>query len=171
MRSARSNTVTAVAGAVQLIGGREARRARTDHGDALAGADVGRPRRDPAFVERAIDDRHLDGLDRDRIVVDAEHARALARRRTQPAGELGKVVGRVQPIDRGLPAIAVDEIVPVRNQVAERTALMAERNAAVHAARGLIAQRSLGIRQVDLVASRGCAPRPAASAASCARSR
>ena len=34
------------------------------------------------------------------IVVDAEHARRLARRRAQPAGELRKVVRRVQPIDR-----------------------------------------------------------------------
>ena len=37
-----------------------------------------------------------------------------------------------------LPAVAVDEIVPVGDQVAERAALMAERDAAVHAARGLI---------------------------------
>ena len=33
------------------------------------------------FVEGVLDDRHLDRLDRDRIVVDAEHARRL---RTAP---------------------------------------------------------------------------------------
>ena len=36
---------------------------------------------------------------------------------------------------------AVDEVVPVRDQVAERAALVAERHAAVHAARALVAQR------------------------------
>ena len=103
-----------VAGAVQLLGGGQARRAR-----------IRRPRRacrcaspaaaastQPSSNARSmIDD--LDRLDRHRVVVDAEHARALARRRTQPAGELREVVRRVQPLDRRLPAIAVDEIVPV----------------------------------------------------------
>ena len=81
MRSARSNTVTVVAGAIQLLRGGETRRARADDGDALAGAALRRLRRHPALVERAIDDRHLDRLDRDRIVVDAEHA---GRLRTAP---------------------------------------------------------------------------------------
>ena len=45
----------------------------------------------------------------------------------------------------------VDQIVPVRNLVAERTALMAERNAAIHAARSLVAHLFLGRRQIDLV--------------------
>ena len=140
-----------VAGAVQLIGGRQAGRARADDGDALAGAHVGRTRRDPAFVERALDDRDLDRLDRDRVVVDAEHARALARRRAEPAGELGKVVRRVQAVDRRVPPIAIDEIVPVGNQVAERAALVTERDAAVHAARGLAFEHRLRVRQVHLL--------------------
>ena len=63
---------------------------------------------------------------------------AFARRRAQLAGELREVVGRVQAVDRRLPAVAVDEVVPVGNQVAERAALMAERDAAVHAARALL---------------------------------
>ena len=33
--------------------------------------------RHPSFVERLLDDGHFDRLDRHRIVVDAEHARAL----------------------------------------------------------------------------------------------
>ena len=139
-----------VARPVQLIGRGETGRPGTDDRDALAGAGHRRTRGDPAFVERAIDDRHLDRLDRHRIVVDAEHARALARRGAQPAGELRKVVRGVQPLDGRLPAIAIDEIVPVRNQVPERTSLMAERDAAVHAARRLILERGLGIRQIDL---------------------
>ena len=68
---------------------------------------------------------------------------------TQPPGELGEVIGRVQPVDRGLPAVAIDQIVPVGNQVPERAALMAERHAAVHAARGLLLQFGLLVREID----------------------
>lgn len=32
-------------------------------------------RRDPPFIEGPVDDRHFDRLDRDGLVVDAEHAR------------------------------------------------------------------------------------------------
>ena len=83
-----------VPGLVELIGGREPRRARADDRDALAGARRRRLRRDPALVEGALDDRVLDALDRDRVAVDAEHAGAFARRRAEPAGELGEVVRR-----------------------------------------------------------------------------
>ena len=88
MRSDFSNTVTEMAGAIQLIGRGEPRRTRSDDRDLLPRARGRRLRRDPSFVERAVDDRDLDRLDRDRVVVDAEHARAFARRGTQPAGEL-----------------------------------------------------------------------------------
>ena len=73
-------------------------------------------------------------------LVDPEHARRLARRRAQAAGELGEVVGGVQAVDRVLPVVAVDEVVPVGDQVAERAAVVAERDAAVHAAPGLTLQ-------------------------------
>src|SRR5690606_674571 len=76
--------------------------------------------------------------------------RRLARRRTQPPGPFREIVGRMQPVDGRFPAIAVDEVVPVRNQVAERTALMAEGNAAVHAARALFARRRFGRGEIDL---------------------
>ena len=72
-------------------------------------------------------DRQLDLLDRDRVVVDVQHAGRLARRRADQARELGEVVGRVQLHERVLPAVAVDEVVPVRDPVAERAALVAER--------------------------------------------
>ena len=140
----------AVAGLVQLIGHGQAGRARADHRDRLAGARRGRRRLDPALLHRALDDRPLDRLDRHRVGVDAEDARALARRRAQPSGELREVVGRQQPRDRRLPAIPVDEVVPVRDQVAERAALMAERDAAVHAARALIGEHLRRVELVDL---------------------
>ena len=139
-----------VAGPVQLIGRGQTRRARADDRHLLPRARGRRPRRHPALVPGAIDDRGLDRLDGHRIVVDAEHARPFARRRTQLAGELREVVRRVQPLDRRLPAVAIDEVVPVGNQVAERAALMTERNAAVHAARALRLELARRIRQIDL---------------------
>ena len=108
-----------VAGAAQLLRGGQAGRAGADHRDGAAGLDRGRLRHDPALVPRAVDDRDLDLLDRDRVALaDLQHARGLARRGAQPAGELREVVGRVQLVDRLAPAVAVDEVVPVRDQVA-----------------------------------------------------
>jgi hypothetical protein len=113
--------------------------------------------RDPAFLEGAIDDGVFNRLDRHRVAVDGEHAGSLARRRAEATGELGKIIGLVQPVDRVPPSIVVDEIVPVRDQIAERAALMAERDAAVHAARALIAQVLHGIRQYTTPALTRCA--------------
>src|SRR5262249_25268235 len=94
-------------------------------------------------------DGGFDALDGDRVLVDAEHARAFARGGTDAAGEFREVVGLVQPVDRFFPQPAVDEVVPFRDQVVDRTARrhafeqragMAERNAAIHAASPLLAQ-------------------------------
>jgi hypothetical protein len=46
----------------------------------------------------------------------------------------------VQLIDRLAPAVAVDEIVPVRDQVPSGTAVVAERHPAFHAAGALVPQ-------------------------------
>ncbi len=82
---------------------------------------------------------------------DAEHARRLARRRAQAAGELGEVVGGVQALDGVAPVVAVDEVVPVGDEVAERAAVVAERDAAVHAATGLERELVGRERLVDLL--------------------
>ena len=58
-------------------------------------------------------------------------------RRAQPTGELREVVGRVQALDGRAALVAPGEVVPLRDQVAERAAVVAERDAAVHAAAGL----------------------------------
>ncbi len=149
MRSARSNTVTRGRRGELLRRG-EAGRARADHGHRLARARRRRLGPDPALGERAVDDGELDRLDRHRVVVDAEHARALARRRAQRAGELREVVGGVQPVDGLAPVVPVDEVVPVRDQVPERAALVTEGDAAVHAARALRPELVLGPGQHDL---------------------
>ena len=48
------------------------------------------------------------------------------------------------------PLSAPDEVVPLRNEVAQRAALVAERDAAVHAAAGLALQDALFLGLVDL---------------------
>ena len=88
-----------VPGAGELLGGGEAGRPGADDGDGLAGEAPGRLRLHPAVAEGLVDDRDLDLLDGDGGLVDAEHARRLARRRAEPAGELGEVVRRVQALD------------------------------------------------------------------------
>ncbi len=143
----------AVPGAAQLLRRGHAGRARADDGDRLPRFALGvrRLRRHPALVPGAVDDRVLDLFDRHGVALaDLEHARRLARRRAQAAGELGEVVRRVQLGDRVVEAVAVDEVVPVRDQVAERTAVVAERHAAVHAPRALLAQLLHGALQQEL---------------------
>ena len=76
-------------------------RRRCGRSRAAAGCGV-----DPALGERALGDRVLDLLDRHRVVVEREDAGLLARRRAEPAGELGEVVGRVQRVDGLAPAAA-----------------------------------------------------------------
>ena len=56
--------------------------------------------------EPARDDRQLDLLDRDGVVVDVEHAGRLARRRADQPGELGEVVGGVELRERVAPVVA-----------------------------------------------------------------
>ena len=140
-----------VAALVQLGGGGQAGRARAHDGHGPPGAPVRRLGLDPALGEGPLDDRQLDLLDRHRIVVDRQHARRFARGRTDEAGELGEVVGRVELIDGLAPLVPVDEVVPVGDQVPERTALVAERNAAVHAAGALTLKLGRGLQREVLV--------------------
>src|SRR5262249_39745899 len=56
----------------------------------------------------------------------------------------------MEPVQRGSPSVAIDQIVPVGYQIAEGTALMAERNPAVHAAGALGAKLVVGERLVYL---------------------
>ena len=151
MRSARSKTVTLWPARVSCWAAARPGRARTDDGDGLSGQLVRRQRHHPAFVEGLVDDLDLDLLDRHRVLVDAEHARRLARRRAQPAGELREVVGGVQPFDRVAPTVPAHQVVPFRDQVAQRTTVVAERDTAVHAARRLLAQGLVVEVLVDLV--------------------
>ena len=141
-----------VAGLVELGRGAEAGGAGADDGDLLAGADFGRLGHDPAFLPAAVDDGALEVLDGDRRGVDAEDAGAFARGRADAAGEVGEVVGLVQPLERFLPQAAIDQVVPLGDEVvdraagghaAEQRAGVAEGDAAIHAAGALLAELAL----------------------------
>ena len=124
-------------GAIQLLSRGQSRRSRADDGHALAGSLERRFRPNPAFAEPVLDDLLFDDLDRHRRLVDAQHAGGFARRRADAAGELRKIVGGVQRADRLAPVVAVHQIVPIRNHVVQRTAVVAKRHAAIHATRAL----------------------------------
>src|SRR5262249_44685305 len=129
-----------VARARELLCACEPGRPGANDGDGLPRLRRRRTRNDPAFVPRPVHDRELDLLDRHGVaLVDLEHARRLARRRAEAARELRKVVRAVELRDRVLPPVAVDEIVPARDQVLERAARLTEGHAALHATPRLVA--------------------------------
>ena len=140
-----------MARARELLRRGEARRPGADDGHALARALRGGARDDPTLVPAAVDDRPLDLLDRHRIaLVDLVHACRLARRGAEAARELGEVVRAVQLLERLPEAVAIHEVVPVRDEVPERAAAVAERHAALHAARALLRELALGQRLHEL---------------------
>ena len=135
-----------MAGTAKLLRRGQAGRTGSDDGDLAARLFRRRLRADQAKFIGLVGNRLLDRLDRDRRVLEVQRAGFLARGGADTAGELGEVVGRMQVADRLFPLAAVDEVVPVRNLVVNRTAgrPMAIGNAAIHAARRLLGD--LGIR-------------------------
>ena len=136
-----------VARLVQLRRRAQACRAGTDHRDRLAGARLRRLGCHPALVPTAVDDGDLDVFDRDGRLVDAQHAGTFARGRADTARKLGEIVCLVQSREGLLPQPAVDQVIPLGDQVAdgaarrhaaEQRAGMAKRDAAIHAARALL---------------------------------
>src|SRR5829696_4144804 len=141
-----------MASPVELLRRRETGGAAADDRDLLACAYLRRwgLGGDPALLEGAVDDRELYLLDGHRLVVYGQDARCLARRGTQHPGELGEVVGRVQPVYGLPPVVLVDQVVPVGDEVPQRTARVAERHATVHATRGLALEVFFWPRLVDV---------------------
>ena len=114
-------------------------------------------RLDPAFLPAPVDNGALDILDRDGRGVDAEDARTFAGGRADAPGEVGEIIGLVQAVQRFAPEAAINQIVPFRDQIVDRAARshaaderagVAEGNAAIHAARALLAQ--LGLVQMKM---------------------
>ena len=135
----------------QLLGRGQAGGAGPDDRDRLAREPLRRQRLHEAALEGLLDRRDLDLLDRHGRLVDAEHARGLAGSRAEATGELREVVGRVQALDRVGPVTAPGEVVPLRDEVAERAPRVAERDAAVHAAAGLPLELAELLLLVDLL--------------------
>ncbi len=134
----------------ELLRAGKSRGTGADHGDTAARRMRRALRPHPAFFPGLVGDGVLDRLDADRIAVDAKHARLLARRRADASGELGEVVRRMQHLDRTLPVLPVNEVVPVRNDVVDRAAALAERDAAIHAAGALHAGGVVRQAQIEL---------------------
>ena len=139
-----------VPGPRQLLGGSEAGRAGADHRYPPTGALLGRLRQDPALCPGTVHDADLDLLDGHGRLVDAEDTGGFTGSRTEASGELREVVRGMQALAGLAPVLPVDEVVPVRDQVAERTTVVAERNAAVHTAAGLLPKIVLREGFVDL---------------------
>src|SRR5690606_11699514 len=149
-----------VTGAIELGGGAEAGGAGTDNGNLPARAALRRLGDNPAFLPPAVDDGDLEILDRDRRRVDAEDTGTLAGGGTHPAREVREIVGLVESFEGLLPETAIDEIVPLRDEIVDRTsgghareegAGVAEGNAAIHASGGLRAEAFLRHGMVELV--------------------
>ncbi len=149
-----------VSGAIELRGGSQPGRARAHHRHALSRAHRRLHRLHPAFGESAVGDGLFQHLDVHRRQVDGHRATSFAGRGADSAGELGEIVGLAQPDPGFFPLPAIDEVVPLGNQVvdrasrghsAEQLSRVAEGDAAVHAARSLLAQRLLGMGEVHLV--------------------
>ena len=140
-----------MADARELLRGGEPRRTRADDRDALAGLALRRLGDDPALPEAAVDDGAFDRLDRDRLVFEVQRAGGLAGGGADASGELGEVVGGVEIDQRAAPVAVIDEVVPVRDLIVDRAAVVTIGNAAGHAARRLPPCRFLRQRDDEFV--------------------
>src|SRR3974390_2596736 len=109
-----------MASADQLLSASKPRRPRTDNSDFFARLRRRWLRHNPALLPAAINNLALDCLNGDGIAVDVERAGFLAGRRAYATGEFGEIVGRMEKLERGLPIVAIDEIVPVGDEVVDR---------------------------------------------------
>src|ERR1700722_6179758 len=137
-------------GAAHLLRRGQSRRPRTDYGNFLSTANLCRLGTDPALQKSPLHNIFFVLLDRDRRLVDAQNTRRLTGGRADSAGKLRKIVGRVQLANSFLPTASIDQIVPVRNQIADRAPRLAKRNAAIHAASALLAKLLFRKILVDL---------------------
>ena len=91
-------------------------------------------RHDPAFGPALIDDRVLDRLDADRVVVHIQRARSFTGCRADATSELRKVVGAVQDGESVFPVALKHQFIEVGNDVVDRASAVSKRGPAIHAA-------------------------------------
>ena len=137
-------------GASKLLCCSKTRRPGANDSDVLAGVESRHNRLHPTLIETAFNDGQLDVLNGHRIVVDAEHTTALTRCRTQAARPLGKVVGGVQALESLVPAVLTNQVIPLRNDVAQRAGRVTERHATVHTTGRLLLHLPVASLLIDL---------------------
>ena len=126
-----------VSGTSELLSHSQSSRTRTDDRNTLTSFHTGHLRNNPTFIPRAINDFDFDLLNGHWVGANAHNTGRFARSRAQPTSEFREVVRGVQTLDRIFPVVAINEIVPVGNQVAKWATVVTERNTAVHAATSL----------------------------------
>jgi len=89
-------------------------------------------------------------FDGHRVLVNRQCAGRLARCRTDAAREFREVIGGVKLNQGLLPSSPVDQVVPVRDQVAKRAARMAKGYATAHASAALVSGLLLSPMLVEL---------------------
>ena len=136
-----------MAALVEQVGHGQARGTRADDRHGLARAGRGRHGMNGAALVTVFHDGALVFFDRDRVTRDvAAGAGRLAQGGADPARELRVSVRGDQPVHGQIPLALIDQVVPLGDQVVQRTARchaadhhagLAEGHAAVHAAGGL----------------------------------
>src|SRR5438067_4142301 len=135
---------------IQLSRTGEARWTRADDSYLLTRSDFGRLRTHPALPEGMRNQAELDLLDGDWIVVDAQDARGFAGSRTNPTCKLREIVGLMKNLNGFSPTTLVNQVIPIRNDVPERTAGVTEGDATIHAAGTLRLHQFVGRITVHL---------------------
>jgi hypothetical protein len=94
-----------VTGTVELISSGQTSGSGSNNRDSLASANLGRLRNHPAHLETSVNNGTLDGLDTDRILVDAQNTGTLTRCRADTTSELGEVVSHEETVESILPLV------------------------------------------------------------------
>ena len=123
-----------VAAGIQPYGNAQSGRARTDNGYFLSVA-FGAGRYDVALAKGGLGNGGLILADSYRSIAgEFQHARLLAKRRTDASRKFGKVVRFVQHLIGFTPFSFIECVLKLRLLVAQRTCPVAKRYAALHAA-------------------------------------
>src|ERR1043166_5390383 len=133
-----------MAGFIKLICTCEPSGTGSHNGYSFVGSPERRLWNNPCFLEPAIHNGAFDTLNRHWIVVDSQHTRPFARRRTDSPCELWKVISLMKQFQRLTPVACVNQVIPIGNEIVKRTtgsrtiqncSRMTERYATIHTAR------------------------------------
>ena len=156
-----------VPGPGQLLGGGEAGRAGADDGDGLARQRRGGCGHDasPSSQARSMIATSTCLMVTGSALMPSTQAVSHGAGHSRPVNS-GKLLVACSRSIASRPVLAADQVVPLRDQVAQRAAVVAERDAAVHAAAGLLLRPLAGRTARRPRSSPAAARRPAAAAGS-----